>query len=221
METNKVKYDITAAHQRYFLQDGTEVPGVTTVLGIISKPQLIHWAWEQGRQGQDYRKVRDQAASIGSIAHWLIECKIKGQEPDLSDFAPNNVERAKNAFNKFIKWAEEKRIEFESSELQLVSEKLRFGGTLDIIAKIKNKPVLIDIKTSKSIYEEYWHQVAAYGMLYKENFGIKIKSFIICRIGKEAETSDFETQERSDVKNNEAIFNAALNLYYAIKSAKR
>ena len=40
------------------------------------QPAVIHWAWEQGVAGLDYRKVRDQAGDIGSLVHYLILCAL-------------------------------------------------------------------------------------------------------------------------------------------------
>lgn len=36
----------TKVHTKYISKDGEQVPGVTTILGILSKPALIHWSWE-------------------------------------------------------------------------------------------------------------------------------------------------------------------------------
>jgi len=55
------------AHQPYRLADGSIVPSVTTILGILDKPRLPYWAWDLGRQGLDYREVRDAAAGRKGI----------------------------------------------------------------------------------------------------------------------------------------------------------
>ena len=39
------------AHTQYKLVDGTKVPSVTTVLGILNKPALVKWANNLGLQG--------------------------------------------------------------------------------------------------------------------------------------------------------------------------
>jgi hypothetical protein len=70
---NKVKLVRNAPHQKYFLSDGTQVPGGSTICKIGDDPSaLIHWAWKLGSEGKDYRKERDKAADIGTIAHFLI-----------------------------------------------------------------------------------------------------------------------------------------------------
>lgn len=51
----------TKIHTVYKLEDGTRVPSVTTILGILNKPALVEWAYQCGCQGLDYKAVRDQA----------------------------------------------------------------------------------------------------------------------------------------------------------------
>src|SRR5438093_1588565 len=45
----KLTLDFTASHTVYKNAAGKRVPGVTTILGILNKPALLKWAWEQGR----------------------------------------------------------------------------------------------------------------------------------------------------------------------------
>ena len=64
---------------------GERIPGVTTVIGSNlgwSKGGLMHWAWEQGINGLDYRETRDAAANTGTIAHKMVEYEIKGKKFD-------------------------------------------------------------------------------------------------------------------------------------------
>ena len=54
------------AHTRYYLQDGTLVPGATTVTGLLNKPALVKWANNLGLQGIDSSKYVDKAARVCS-----------------------------------------------------------------------------------------------------------------------------------------------------------
>lgn len=230
----KVKFAATRAHQRYKTSYGQTVPGVTTVLGIIDKPALLKWAWECGMAGEDFRKARDKAASIGTLAHWMVECHLRGLEPDTSEFPATDIGKAENAALKFMGWWEGAGYRLLASELQLVHEVERYGGTLDILAVRKDGAVvLVDIKTSRAIYGDYWRQVAAYGELY--DFGRPfderlyidgrsapaLSEYAIVRIGKEADYGDFEVQSRTDLAAHLATFRAALALYRAMKEEPR
>jgi hypothetical protein len=56
-------------------------------------------------------------------------------------------------------------VEWLESEAPVVDEGEGYAGTLDAIAIIKSLsdvPFVIDFKSAKSIYSEYWMQVAAY-----------------------------------------------------------
>jgi hypothetical protein len=174
----------TKAHQRYRTKAGAIVPGVTTILNLLNKPFLVPWAWRLGMQGEDYRKVTQQAADIGTIAHYLIECHIKGEPADpnrLAEFSQVNLAAAQVAYHKFEAWWEEQGLCLfkcrdmddelvPTSEVRLVSDTLLYGGCIDILAVNKRKErLLLDIKTSKAVYDEYRYQLAAYMHLWEEN----------------------------------------------------
>lgn len=215
-----IKYQKTSAHTRYKGSLGEHLPGVTTVLGVMDKPALIAWANNLGLQGIDYRKARDQAADIGTIAHFMCECHLKDVIPDLSEFSTADINKAENAFIKFLSWWDNSGFKMIESEVQLGSSNLRYAGTVDCIARDKDgKLILIDLKTSKAIYDEYWSQVSAYERLYDVNRLEKISRKFIVRIGKE-ELGDFEVIEREDLSKHFNVFNACLMLYYAKKALK-
>ena len=76
------------AHTIYKLEDGTKVPGVTTVLGILNKPALVKWANNLGLQGIDSNKYRDEMADIGTLAHQMIVNYFNKVETDTTDMFP-------------------------------------------------------------------------------------------------------------------------------------
>lgn len=211
--------DAKKAHQVYKNAAGKRVPGVTTVLGILDKPALIHWAWKLGCEGIDYKKVSQEAADIGTIGHALCECHVKGMELDRSNLNPEYVDKAENAFIKFVQWWDREELEIVESELQLVSEFWQCGGTLDILARRKNKLVLVDMKTSKAIYSEYRVQTSAYASIYEELHDEPIEQVIICRIGKE-EAGDFETREVYDRELCVNFFTSLCETYRLRKTIK-
>lgn len=222
-----VKFDRTKAHQRYLLKDGTEVQGATTIIGVMDKPALLTWAYNCGVNGQDFRKVKEDAASVGTLAHFMTECFLKGQTPDLSSFSKDEVDRATVSFNKFVDWWREEEMTVVSSETQLVSERYRYGGTLDITALDRKKRLcLIDIKTSKGIYaKEMGAQVAAYDNLHGEDAmefqKPHLQRWMIVRIGKK-DAGDFQVWpiNVSELKLYWNIFSACLDLHKAIKALK-
>ncbi len=149
----------------YFLKDGiTKVPGTTTICNAYKDGGgLMYWAWEQGKQGLDYRETRDKAGDIGTLVHAAIEASIKSEMPPTLDPV------AQKAFDAFLKWKAQNKIEILEQEIQLVSEEFRYGGTLDAVGTVDDEHVLLDWKTSKGVYKNYLLQVAAYCQLWNEN----------------------------------------------------
>lgn len=153
----------------YFLKSGERVPSVTTVLNRFKDAGgLIHWAWEMGKAGKDYREERDKAADAGTLAHDAVESWIKGKSFSFQG-QPETVAKAQKAFGAFLEWADQTQLKATHTEMPLVSEKYRFGGTFDALL-IKGKRSMGDWKTSGRVYGEYLAQVAAYGLLWEENF---------------------------------------------------
>lgn len=153
----------------YFLKSGDRVPSVTTILSRFKDSGgLIHWAWEMGKSGKDYREERDKAADAGTLAHDAVETWIKGH-PVTFQGEPEVVAKAQKAFGAFLEWADQTQLKVTHTEIPLVSEKYRFGGTFDAIL-VKGRRSMGDWKTSGRVYGEYLAQVAAYGLLWEENF---------------------------------------------------
>lgn len=232
----KVKLERNAPHQTYHLSDGTKVPGGSTICKIGDDAgALIHWAWNLGREGKDYRKERDKAADIGTIAHFLIECFLNSQVADLSDYGQEDIDKALLCYNKFIDWWDEQSLEKVATEIQLVNQKHKYGGTIDLIARNqKGEHILIDFKTSKRISDAYWRQCAGYAQLWNSNQLVEeyeamgepcscktnqIKSHAIVRIGKEEE-GDFEVVWREDLSKEWFVFQKQVDLYWAMQAAK-
>jgi len=123
----------------YFLADGTQVPGTTTVLGRFKESgPLIRWAWSEGKAGRELYEKRDQAADIGTAAHAMVEARIRGLDPEaceeLAGLDDEGKAKARNAFEIYEEWASMSRLDIVDQEMQLVSEKYRFGGTPELSA---------------------------------------------------------------------------------------
>lgn len=214
----------TEAHQLYRLADSTLVPGVTTVLGVLAKPALIPWAYKCGRDGIDLDKYRDEKAEIGHLAHQMILDHFRGEKTVTDDYSKNQIDAAENAFLSFLEWAKHHTIEPVLIEEQLVSEKYHFGGTFDFLGVIDGKLTLLDFKTGKALYDEYWYQLAGYNILVMENYpGLgPIERLKLVRIGRD-EDEGFEEPERGPglvMSLCESIFLHALGIYQDLKEMK-
>lgn len=205
-------------HQKYYTKDGTLVPGVTTVLGVLAKPALVPWANKLGLQGIEVGKFVDNLADIGTLAHGMIEAHLKGAEFDNSDYSPNQVSKAENCFLKFLEWEKNHKVKVLGTELQLVSETHKFGGTCDLYCELDGVKTLIDLKTAKAVYDEMHTQVSAYSILLSEN-GNTVEDMKILRIGRD-DAEGFEEIQITKGMLHQMRFLAALEIYKINKQLK-
>lgn len=206
-------------HTVYKKANGDRVPSVTTYLGILNKPALIHWAWELGVQGLDYRKVKDQAGNIGTLVHYLILCVLKGVEPDLSDYTQNDITATTIPMGKFSEWRACKKINPILLETPLVSETYGFGGMPDFYGEIDGVLTLLDFKTGKEVYQEAFYQVAAYQHLIEEA-GYDVENTKIIRLGKSA-SEGFEERATGVLEKHWRVFLACQEIYELQKAIRR
>lgn len=174
---------------RYKNKAGGKVIGVTTVVNRFKDSGgLIHWAWQQGIDGQDYRAKRDTAAETGGICHAWIDDDIHGRErTPFPQASPEQLEQAQKGFEAFDDWRKQCRLEVIETETPLISEAYQYGGTFDAVALVAGKLVLFDWKTSNGVYADYIAQVAAYRQLLRERDGVDNapKAAQLLRFGKE------------------------------------
>lgn len=179
----------TATHQKYVHPDGTVLKGVTTIIGTNlgwNKNALIAWARREALAGRDPNLVRDKAATIGTITHYLIECDLKEITPDLSDYAKNEIDKAETCYLAYLEWKKAHHLEtLQADGLPLVSTTFRFGGTLDWVGKLDGQLAIMDYKTGTGVYDEMKIQAAAYQHLWMENNGGGIPAFWLLHLGKE------------------------------------
>lgn len=203
------------AHQIYRLADGTRVPGVTTILGVINKPQLVKWANNLGLQGIDSAKYVDEAARIGTLAHEMIQEHLGGPKWDRGAFNPGQIDLAENAVLSFFEWERRTVGEMHTRkiEMQMVSEEHRYGGTVDWYGEINGKVWLVDLKTSKGLYPEHVFQVSAYHRMLVEN-GFPVDGVRLLRVGR-TEDEGFDDHVIGEAQLGQAweVFRAALALY--------
>ena len=199
------------AHIQYRLADGTRVVGVTTALSILAKPALVRWANNLGLQGIDSSKYVDALADIGTLAHAMIEAEIKGEQPDLSCYSPEQVSLAENCLLSWYALCKGRTIEPILQEAPLVSEAHGYGGTVDFYGKIDGVLTLADIKTSKAIYSEHRTQTVAYRQLLIEN-GYPVDDVRIFRVGRD-ESEAWEDHGVTMIEEHWQLFTHALAIY--------
>ena len=177
-----MKLQLRSPHTVYKTADGKRCPGVTTILGVLAKPQLLGWyarmerdgildlmgddAWTAGnlmdclpRNDDGEPKwyadsKKEKAADLGTITHARIEGWLTGDELDPEGLDPEQFKQSINGFDRFRRWFDGKGFQLLHSERPMVSEVLRIGGTLDVGARNASGLCVVDIKSSKA--SKYW-----------------------------------------------------------------
>lgn len=208
---------------------------VTSILGIIAKPQLIPWAAREaagyfkteilrmGRGALDpamleqiakdaagaHRRKAKDAADLGTACHDAFEAIILGREPE--NLPPELIEPTLD----FKRWRLTSDIEIIATEIAVASARHRYGGRIDAIGYSPSRGGfgIVDFKTSKSLKygNEFSYQVGAYAGAASEQYGVKFSWAEIVRFGK---TAPFDSESRPviDIKTALDGFLYALEL---------
>lgn len=182
MTTPKVS-TISRSGSRFYVEPttGEKVPGVTSILGMLPKPFLQHWAAKMVAEfavdnfgaysalvmnGQRQaaidvlkaapRRYTSLRADIGSEVHDAYERLSRGE-----DLGRVSIEAEPfiQYFDQFVRDFDPK---FLMNEETVWSDAHRYAGSFDWIAEIGGEVVVGDWKTTKSTYPEVALQLAAY-----------------------------------------------------------
>jgi len=214
METLKPFF---STHPIYILHSGEVVPSVTQIIGaVIAKPELIKWANQLGLKNKNVDEEKKATQDIGKLLHAYIEADLEGAVVDEEGYTQEQINLAKKSFNQYLIWKRDKQIKTIKIEYMMISEKYKYGGTLDALLEINDELTLLDWKTSNSISLDYKLQLAAYLYLLQEQNIIPNKVGLL-RVPKDG--SNFEYYEaRADehIKNYGEAWIKALDWYRAL-----
>lgn len=210
------------AHQRYYV-DEEVVAGLTQgVLGQLNKKAIPPWANKLGLHGISLGEYVDELASIGSLAHELCTNHLIGAETDKSDYSPNQVDAAENAFLSFLQWLEKNPVEETVwVEKPLVSRIHRYGGTADIYCIFETgRHEIVELKTGKGLYPENTYQGVAQRQLAEEN-GYRVDGVRVLNIPR----SEDEQFLEHIVTDKEFVYGwiivkACIDIYWAKREMK-
>jgi hypothetical protein len=206
-------------HTKYVDDLYQPVPSVTTVLGVIAKPALIHAAWKLGCEGKDYRKAWGQKADVGTLTHKTILSHLTGIELSTREYSPEDVDQAETCFLKYLDWEKKNPFKVIKAETSMVSNCYGFGGTVDLLCDLQGYGVtLIDFKSGQAIYDEMAYQLAGYHYLSVEN-NLTPQHWMIVRIGRD-DKEGFEVRSYDNIEPYWEVFKAALSLYKSIARVK-
>lgn len=158
----------TGRPSEYRTKDGERVPSTTTITGRFKDSAgLINWANAEGLAGR--KLYQDSSAiDVGHLVHSMVEATIHGQEkPEIPD---EYAERVQSAYGAWDRWWRANQFEVVATEVPLVSEEWKYGGTIDTVLRDSDGNLCLgDWKTSNAVYADYLIQLAAYAHLWNEN----------------------------------------------------
>jgi hypothetical protein len=163
--------------------DGELMFRVTSCLEILAKPALQYWYGKQvylavnANPGMSEKEalnapyqISEDAKSRGTTIHSIVEAYKHSHE-----YIDGVPEQFRGYAQAFYKWTEDNHVEVVEHERTVVSREFGYAGTLDLLAKINGSelPIVVDIKTGKSIYPEAFLQLSAYRQALKEE-GVEV-----------------------------------------------
>jgi len=174
-------------HRYYLTKKGEEkrwplVSVTTTNRAFPMAEGLIQWRIKQGVEEAIAGQIMKRAGNIGTICHELFRKIEAGEKPNIP-----KIPEIENPIRLFNKWRQNvgEKDKVLMAEQFMCSPKLMLAGTMDRLAQRDNMMGLFDWKTSNSIYEAAFFQLAGYDILLKEWFNIKADFWEVIRFGKE------------------------------------
>jgi len=201
--------------QRHYNISNEKLPSVTTILSQTQpeekKRKLAEWQQKMGKDKAD--SIRDQSAERGTIMHRVLEGYITGERHvDLSEVGLKAGDMAKKIWDDDLKGNMD---EVWGSEVTVYYPGL-YAGATDLVGVYNGGESIVDFKQTnkpkrKEWIEDYFIQLAAYGMAHNHVYGTKIQSGIILMCspdmvfqrffvtGKEYQRLQFEWLKRVDL----------------------
>ena len=202
-------YTITGEQQK--------LPSVTAVLGATQTKEkqesLERWRNRVGLR--EAQKITRDAAIRGTAMHKYLEDLISGQRSlDLTEIGQEATRMAEIIVERGLN---------DCSEIYGIEAVLYYpdlyAGSVDLVAKYKDKVSIIDFKQTnkpkqREWIEDYFLQMAAYGMAHDAVYGTNIEQGVIMMCSKDGYYQQFmiEGKEFRDAKHK---FLERLNEFYS------
>lgn len=142
-----------------------------------------------------YQRTKQKAADIGSVVHRVLEQVLLGETPKLPlvhdpilapQLSQDMIDMANNCIDAGLKFFREHDIRVIQAERPVWSATHGYVGTGDLKAVFDGELAILDYKTGKHIYDEYWMQTAAYQMAHHEEFPAdEITRRVVVNVGRD------------------------------------
>ena len=206
-------------HPKYVLSNGEVVPSVTQILNaVIAKPGLQKWANQLGLNNKSLDNESRATLDTGKLLHAYIQADLEGAIVNEVGYTPEQISLAKKSFAQYLRWKDSKQIKVIKTEYVMVSEKYKYGGTIDALLEIGGELTLLDWKSSTHISLDYKLQVAAYLYLLQEQ-NIMPNRVGVLRLPKtDGEFEYYEADANAHIQKYGEAWLKALEWYKALSA---
>lgn len=192
--------------KRHYDVQEEKLPSVTTILAATQpeekKKKLAEWKARVGAVEAD--KIRDNAASRGSIMHNILEGWIKDQ-PHV-DMTEQGQLAEKMAYQILSQGLTDRLTEYWGLEVTLYYPGL-YAGATDVVGVYEGAESIVDFKQSnkpkrREWIEDYKLQLAAYALAHNEIYGTGINKGVnlICTKDNLFQKFEFDGNEFKQAK---------------------
>lgn len=224
MQTTPQKEFITSEDEHWYPSPTVEdkyYPSVTTILGEafpkgiqFQKYLAAQPSWEESRE------VMKTAGRRGTRVHEATEILERGETLNREAYTIEEWQMLMG----FVNWHREYNPKAIYIEYGITSDLYETGGTIDRVYNINGLTVLVDIKTSSAIHDNYWLQVAAYVRLLEE----KHPELVVAEVGilrlatsKKKGNYEFKTARRHEINTYATVFGQVYGIWKYLNPNKQ
>lgn len=187
-----IRQDSPAGRKYVTPNGGESLPSVTEILSKTGdKTALIEWRKRVG--DAEANRITKESTGLGTLVHKHVENYILGEE------RPGGTNEVRVLAKKLSDNIIEKGLS-DVSEIWAMEQPLYYpglyAGTADLIGVFRGSQAIMDHKTSKEVKKEEWiqdyyMQLAAYGLAHNELYGTDIKSGAIFMTARNGDYKTF------------------------------
>lgn len=186
-------------------------PSSTTILNAFPKDVRFQQYLADSVSWESSQEILKAAGKRGTNVHDATQLLEEGKVLIRESYTAEEWKHLET----FVAWYKTTQPVIEAIEHAIASDKLKIGGTIDRVYMIGGKRVLLDIKTSKSIYDSYWAQVASYTKLWEEKNPTKlIDCTAILRLNSRHKCGyEIQMHDRKEIEQDFKVFKAVQDIW--------
>lgn len=177
IELDDTRYE---GDKRIYIIEGEEYVSVTSKLSeTVKKGEGFYHYLANADSYEATQKNMKNRGDVGTAVHDTAEKICNGEKYDISD-EPEEVEKRVETFKD---WVEDYEPSVIDTEFVVFCKEHNYAGRADLFALIDGERCLIDLKTSKNIYDQHKVQLMMYRYGLEEG-GVEVDKIFVLKLGK-------------------------------------